>query len=87
MRRFKDATGTTPLDYLQRLRMRAAQRLLEDDHRGVSEVGAAVGYDDAAFFRALFKRHTGLADRVPSEIRVQRTLSGPACRRSGRFLS
>jgi AraC-like DNA-binding protein len=40
MRRFKDATGTTPLDYLQRLRVRAAQRMLEDDHRGVSEVGA-----------------------------------------------
>jgi len=60
MRRFKDASGTTPLDYLQRLRVRAAQRMLEDDHRGVSEVGAAVGYEDAAFFRVLFKRHTGL---------------------------
>jgi len=60
-RRFKDATGTTPLDYLQRLRVRAAQRMLEDDHRGVSEVGAAVGYGDAAFFRALFKRHTGVS--------------------------
>jgi transcriptional regulator GlxA family with amidase domain len=60
MRRFKHATGTTPLDYLQRLRVRAAQRMLEDDHIAVSEVAAAVGYDDAAFFRALFKRHTGL---------------------------
>jgi transcriptional regulator GlxA family with amidase domain len=27
----------------------------------VHEVGTAVGYEDAAFFRALFKRHTGLA--------------------------
>ncbi len=61
MRRFKDATGTTPLDYLQRLRVRAAQRMLEDDHRGVSEVGMSVGYGDAAFFRGLFKRHTGLS--------------------------
>ncbi len=61
MRRFKDATGLAPLEYLQRLRVRAAQRLLEDGDRGVQEVGAAVGYDDPAFFRALFKRHTGLA--------------------------
>jgi len=66
MRRFKDATGSTPLEYLQRLRVRAAQRMLEDDHRSVSEVGAAVGYEDAAFFRDLFKRHTGLA---PAEYR------------------
>jgi transcriptional regulator GlxA family with amidase domain len=61
MRRFKDATGSTPLEYLQRLRVRAAQRMLEDDHTAVSEVAASVGYEDAAFFRALFKRHTGLA--------------------------
>jgi transcriptional regulator GlxA family with amidase domain len=61
MRRFKDATGATPLEYLQRLRVRAAQRMLEDDHTAVSEVAAAVGYEDAAFFRSLFKRHTGLA--------------------------
>jgi transcriptional regulator GlxA family with amidase domain len=61
-RRFKDATGTTPLEYLQRLRVRAAQRMLEDDdHRSVAEVGAAVGYEDGAFFRDLFRRHTGLA--------------------------
>jgi transcriptional regulator GlxA family with amidase domain len=61
IRRFKAATGLAPVDYLQRLRVRAAQRMLEDDYRGVSEVGAAVGYGDAAFFRALFKRHTGLS--------------------------
>jgi transcriptional regulator GlxA family with amidase domain len=61
IRRFKQATGLTPLDYLQRLRVRAAQRLLEDAHLSVQEVGARVGYDDAAFFRDLFKRHTGLA--------------------------
>lgn len=61
MRRFKQATGVTPLDYLQRLRVRAAQRLLEDEELSVQEVGARVGYEDAAFFRDLFKRHTGLA--------------------------
>ena len=61
VRRFKAATGLAPIDYLQRLRVRAAQRLLEEDDVTVQQVGRAVGYEDAAFFRGLFKRHTGLA--------------------------
>jgi len=61
IRRFKAATGLSPVDYLQRLRVRAAQRLLEQDDASVQQVGRAVGYGDAAFFRALFVRHTGLA--------------------------
>jgi transcriptional regulator GlxA family with amidase domain len=61
IRRFKAATGMAPIDYLQRLRVSAARRLLEDDHVSVQEVGRTVGYEDAAFFRALFRRHTGLA--------------------------
>lgn len=60
IRRFKAATGLASIDYLQRLRVRAAQRLLEEGHAGVQEVGRTVGYEDAAFFRALFRRHTGL---------------------------
>jgi transcriptional regulator GlxA family with amidase domain len=61
VRRFKTATGLAPIEYLQRLRVRAAQRLLEEDHANVQEVGRRVGYEDAAFFRSLFRRHTGLA--------------------------
>jgi transcriptional regulator GlxA family with amidase domain len=61
IRRFKSATGISPVDYLQRLRVSAAKRLLEGEHVTVQEVGTAVGYGDAAFFRSLFKRHTGLA--------------------------
>ncbi len=61
IRRFKTATGLAPVEYLQRLRVRAAQRLLEEDFASVQEVSRAVGYSDAAFFRGLFKRQTGLA--------------------------
>lgn len=61
VRRFKRATGLAPVDYLQRLRVHAARRMLEDGAASVREVGASVGYEDAAFFRGLFKRHTGLA--------------------------
>jgi transcriptional regulator GlxA family with amidase domain len=64
IRRFKTATGLAPVEYLQRLRVRAAQRLLEEEHVTVQEVGLAVGYADAAFFRSLFKRHTGLPPAV-----------------------
>jgi len=60
VRRFKQATGDSPLIYLQKLRVAAAKRLLESDHRTVQEVSGAVGYQDAAFFRQLFERHTGV---------------------------
>jgi transcriptional regulator GlxA family with amidase domain len=62
-RRFKQATGQTPLGYLQGLRVDAAKRFLESEEGGrrIQEVCGAVGYDDAMFFRELFKRHTGLS--------------------------
>jgi len=61
VRRFKQATGDSPLVYLQKLRVAAAKRLLESDYRSVQEVSDAVGYQDVAFFRALFQRHTGVS--------------------------
>ena len=65
-RRFKAATGTTLIDYLQSLRVEAAKRLLESDQDPVDEVSVSVGYEDASFFRRLFKRRTGL---TPSQYR------------------
>ena len=61
VRRFKHATGDSPLAYLQKLRIAAAKRLLEGDHRKMQEIGDAVGYQDVAFFRQLFERHTGVS--------------------------
>jgi transcriptional regulator GlxA family with amidase domain len=61
VRRFKHATGDSPLMYLQKLRIAAAKRLLESDHRTVQEISDAVGYQDVAFFRNLFQRHTGVS--------------------------
>jgi len=61
VRRFKQATGDSPLAYLQKLRIAAAKRLLESNHRTMQEISDAVGYQDVAFFRALFQRHTGVS--------------------------
>jgi transcriptional regulator GlxA family with amidase domain len=60
-RRFKVATGDSPLGYVQKLRIAMARRLLEHDDRTVQEISQAVGYDDVAFFRDLFRRHTGVS--------------------------
>jgi transcriptional regulator GlxA family with amidase domain len=61
VRRFKQATGDSPLIYLQKLRVAAAKRLLENDYRTMQEISDAVGYQDAAFFRMIFRRHTGVS--------------------------
>jgi transcriptional regulator GlxA family with amidase domain len=35
--------------------------MLESNHRTMQEISEAVGYQDIAFFRGLFQRHTGVA--------------------------
>ena len=60
-RRFTNATGLTPITYVQRLRIEDAKRRLERTEASIDEISWRVGYEDAAFFRRLFKRTTGLA--------------------------
>jgi transcriptional regulator GlxA family with amidase domain len=59
-RRFTQATGLTPIGYVQRLRVEDAKRRLERTDAPVDEISWRVGYEDSAFFRRLFKRTTGL---------------------------
>jgi transcriptional regulator GlxA family with amidase domain len=59
-RRFKQATGESPLGYLHGLRVAVAKHMLETTNVTIQEVGHRVGYFDPIFFRALFRRHTGL---------------------------
>lgn len=66
-RHFKAATGRMPAAYLQAVRIEAAKAMLERDSLPVQQVSSAVGYDDVAFFRALFKRNTGM---TPAEYRA-----------------
>jgi transcriptional regulator GlxA family with amidase domain len=60
-RRFTEATGFAPLDYVQRLRVEDAKRRLERTDAPIDEISWKVGYEDPAFFRRLFKRLTGLS--------------------------
>jgi transcriptional regulator GlxA family with amidase domain len=62
-RRFKTATSEAPLSYLHRLRIDAAKHELENASRSVQEISQAIGYEDVAFFRTLFRRYTGTSPR------------------------
>jgi len=66
IRHFKAATGRLPGEYLQTLRMSAAKELLESGNAPIQAVCEKIGYEDVAFFRSLFKRHTGM---TPAEYR------------------
>lgn len=59
-RRCKQATGLTPVAYVQRVRVERAKRRLETTAEPVEEISWEVGYEDPAAFRRLFKRLTGL---------------------------
>jgi transcriptional regulator GlxA family with amidase domain len=65
-RRFKAATGDTPLIYLQRVRVEAAKAMLENGDLSFDEIAYSVGYQDNTAFRKIFLRQTGL---LPSEYR------------------
>lgn len=62
-RRFKNATGDAPLNYLQRIRIEAAKRKLETTMETVDQITWQVGYEDSNSFRRLFKKNTGLSPR------------------------
>ncbi len=58
-RRFKQATGDTPLNYLQRVRIETAKELLRNSSLSIEQIGYRVGYEDASYFSRLFKREVG----------------------------
>ncbi|WP_439860412.1 GlxA family transcriptional regulator [Pseudomonas sp. MBLB4136] len=61
IRRFKDATGQTPGQYLQNLRIERAKHLLEGGQENFERITQQVGYEDGSSFRRLFKQRVGIA--------------------------
>jgi len=60
-RRFIKATGNTPVEYLQRVKVEAAKKELEKGRKTIFEVMNDVGYADDKAFREVFKKVTGLS--------------------------
>jgi len=62
-RRFKQATDSTPLEYLQHIRLGTAKDLLKDSNLSIAEISYRVGFSDPGYFSALFKRRVSLSPR------------------------
>lgn len=63
-RRFREQTGTSPLQWLHRARIRQAQHLLETTAHPVERIAAQVGFGSPTAFRERFKRLTGTSPRA-----------------------
>lgn len=60
-RRFIKATGNTPVEYLQRVKIEAAKKAFETSRKTINEVMYEVGYSDVKAFREVFKKITGMS--------------------------
>lgn len=67
VRRFKQVTGITPIEYLQKTRIEAAKQLLETSKKSVTEVMLESGYNDSKTFRSVFKKNVGMTPKVYRE--------------------
>ena len=57
---FKEETGITVSQYLTKIRMKEARRLLLTSQDQVSQIAVQVGYQDEKYFMRVFKKENGL---------------------------
>ena len=63
IRRFKASTGSTPVDFIQRMSVEKAKRLLETSKKSVEGIIYSLGYRDISSFRKIFVKHTSLSPK------------------------
>ena len=62
-RRFRQATGITPLEYCQQVRIGSARELLKESNLSIAEISDKVGLSDPGYFSSLFKRQVSISPR------------------------
>lgn len=64
LRRFRKATGQTPADYIQTLRIEEAKQMLETMDVPIEDVASDVGYTETSSFRSAFRKRVGISASV-----------------------
>jgi AraC-like DNA-binding protein/mannose-6-phosphate isomerase-like protein (cupin superfamily) len=64
---FKQATGLTPNDYLQRIRVNKAATMLHDTDLPITEIALICGFNTSQYFSSVFRKYH---NRTPSELRL-----------------
>ena len=73
LRRFQKATGLTPTEYVQHLRVGKARESLEFSSLAMKEIAWKVGYEDYGAFRKVFHKIMGLS---PADYRLRFSVQG-----------
>jgi transcriptional regulator GlxA family with amidase domain len=68
VRRFRNATGLSPLEYVHAMRLEEAKQMLETSDATIETVADEVGYEDNGFFGRLFRKKVGM---TPAQYRLR----------------
>lgn len=67
IRRFKNATKQTPLNYIQKVKVEKAKQMLESERKTFEEIAFDLAYEDVNAFRKIFVKFTGISPRKYKE--------------------
>lgn len=61
---FLQELGLSPVEYLNRYRIKVAKELLKNTSTSITEIATQVGFDDSAYFSRAFRKQVGLSPRA-----------------------
>ena len=73
LKKFKEVTTKSPMQYILSIRINNAVSLLESTDYNVTEISTIIGYDNPLYFSRIFKKQKGVS---PSDYRKQITNRG-----------
>lgn len=71
---FKEITGSSPLQYILKLRISNAQSLLENTDYTITEIANMVGYTNSLYFSRLFHKYIGMSPKEYRKVKLKENL-------------